>query len=94
MIRSKRDLNVFRHGRGGVYHVRFRTNGREIRRSTGKFHEREARDQAWQIYLHESGQGIGPAPALRRNLSPSLGKICDIYMKGIADYTSIQPASA
>ena len=91
MVRQKRDLNIYRHGKKGVYHVRFRVNGKEFRRSTGKTEAEVARAQAWQIYLHESGAGIGKAPSPLRSTSPRLGDIIELHRKRITDNTSISP---
>ena len=75
MVRTKSDLNVFRKGQGGVFHVRFRFKGKRFWRSAGKYEECEARDQAWQIYSHVCGVGVGAAPAALRDCSPTLGLV-------------------
>lgn len=50
---------------------------RDVRRSTGKTVEREARQVAWRIFLEESGAGVKPVPK-RRNVAPRLGALLDV----------------
>ena len=70
MITSYRDFklgkNLYRSGKKGLIYCRFRTNGKEIRRSTGKRDERLAQDAAWDIFCDATGINETPKAQLNR----------------------------
>ncbi len=103
MIKSKKDINVYRTGKRGIYHYRFlvrKPKGGElktveVRRSSGKTTEGTARAQAWQDYLSESGQlPSGWKRNQLRTTQPSIGELVDKYRAKITSHVSIKPLTA
>ena len=90
MITSYRDFklgkNLYRFGKKGLIYCRFRVNGKEIRRSTGKKDERLAQDAAWDIFCDAAGINETPKAALRRSTYPLISEIGKIYMDEISKF--------
>lgn len=90
--RDGRAGNMYRSGKNNLIYVRFRLHGREIRRATGKTDEAAAREEAWQIFLRESGRDALPSSRPARGC-PTVGEVVDIYKAKIASRANIGAGS-
>jgi hypothetical protein len=86
--------HLFRRGNKGTIYCRWETAGRDHRHSTGQTEENAARQVAWDKYLEAHGQlPAGTVPA-RRNVTPTLGAVTDLYLTHIQRITGITPRAA
>lgn len=83
---------MYRAGKKGLIYVRFRINGKEIRRGTGKTDEATAREEAWQIWLKEAGRATD-GPTRPQRGCPTVGELLTVYRAEIATRANLLPTT-
>jgi hypothetical protein len=104
MITSKKDLRVYKAESGMWYYTfripaRFHPEGKvgeQVRRSSGKLNEVEAREVAWQDFLKVCGMGGAAANSERKSFRaewPTVSEVCERYVEVIRRFSDIKERS-
>lgn len=81
--------HLYRRGKKGTIYCRFVFGGTEYNFSTGSVDERVARERGWHKFLEVQGELPAGTTRPRRNVSPTIGEVCELYQARIQEFSSI-----